>query len=186
MIAAAILFISLGLDTLAVAVGLGLAGLPRARWLRVGLTFALFEGLMPLVGLLAGHTLTDELGDVAGYIAAGVLILVGLWTVREALSDTERDEAAVIPQGSRLLLTGLSISLDELAVGFSLGALRVSLAPALIYVAAQAFVFTFLGLSMGRRIGARLGEMAELVAGMVLTLLGVALLVSQITGRQFF
>jgi putative Mn2+ efflux pump MntP len=183
-IAAAMLFISLGLDTLAVAVGLGLAGLSRARWASVGLTFALFEGLMPLVGLLVGRGLTNELGALAGYVAAGVLIIVGLLTVRAALSEAE-DRTTVIPEGHRLLLTGLSVSLDEVAVGFSLGTLRVPLAPALIYVGAQAFVFTFIGLSMGQRIGARLGELAEMAAGIVLTLLGVALLISQATGRVF-
>jgi manganese efflux pump family protein len=183
-VAAVLLFVSLGLDTLAVAVGLGLAGLARSRWASVGFTFALFEGLMPLVGLVIGRGLTNELGALAGYVAAGVLIVVGLLTVREALSGDE-DKITVIPEGHRLLLTGLSVSLDEVAVGFSLGTLRVPLVPALIYVGAQAFVFTFIGLSMGRRIGARLGEMAELAAGVVLTLLGVALLVSQATGRQF-
>jgi len=41
---------------------------------------------------------------------------------------------------------------------------------------------TFLGLSFGRRIGGRLGERAELVSGIVLTLLGVALAVNAAMG----
>ena len=184
-VAAAVLFVSLGLDTLAVAVGLGLAGVPRARWASVGLTFALFEGLMPLVGLVLGRGLTSALGSLAGYLAAGGLIVVGLLTLKEALSDNDEDEVTVVPEGGRLLLMGLSVSLDELAVGFSLGFVKVPLIPALIYIAAQALGLTFLGLSLGRRAGARLGERAELAAGIVLTLLGVGLLIGQVTGRQF-
>ena len=42
----------------------------------------------------------------------------------------------------------------------------------------QAFGVTFLGLSFGRRIGARLGERAELVSGVVLTILGIGLAVN--------
>lgn len=67
MIAVVLLFLSLGLDTLAVAVGLGLSGLPRSQWRRVGLTFAFFEGLMPVVGLLVGHRLSHAFGVWGGY-----------------------------------------------------------------------------------------------------------------------
>jgi putative Mn2+ efflux pump MntP len=179
------LFLSLGLDTLAVAAGLGLSGLPRARWLTVGLTFALFEGMMPIVGLVVGRRLTEVLGGVVGYAAAALLILVGLLAIREALSDDDDDAEEGIPadpRGHRLLLTGLSVSLDELAVGFSLGVLKVPVGPALAYIGLQAFGLTFLGLSTGRRIGARLGERAELVSGSVLTLLGIVLLAGQATG----
>ena len=79
MLATVILFLSLGLDTLAIALGLGLGGLPRHRWLRVGLTFAFFEGLMPVVGLLIGQGLSDVLGDVVAYLAALILIGSACW-----------------------------------------------------------------------------------------------------------
>src|SRR6476469_2150583 len=120
MIATLLLFLSLGLDTLAVALGLGLGGLPRARWLRVGVVFALFEGGMPVVGLLLGDQLSAAVGDLAAYGAALLLVGVGLLAIREALSADEDDELETERvEGRRLLLTGLTVSLDELAVGFS-------------------------------------------------------------------
>jgi len=56
--------------------------------------------------------------------------------------------------------------------------------PALAYIAVQALAVTFLGLSFGRRIGAQLGERAELVSGVVLTLLGIGIAVNAATGRH--
>ena len=84
-----------------------------------------------------------------------------------------------------LVLTGLSVSLDELAVGFALGVLHVPLGPALGYIAVQAFALTLVGLLIGRRLGKALGERAELAAGVVLALLGIAIFVSEITGSHF-
>lgn len=190
MIATAIIFFSLGLDTLAVSLGLGLSGLPRARWARVGLTFALFEGLMPVVGLLIGQRLGTLLGAVAAYIAAAILIAIGGLEIKETVMDDDDDDdmpIALAPTGETrrpLALVGLSVSLDELAVGFALGVLHVPIGPALAYIAVQAFALTFVGLLIGRRLGRHFGERAELAAGVVLALLGVALLISDITGTH--
>ena len=184
MVAITVLFLSLGLDTLAVSVGLGLSGLARNRWWRVGLTFAFFEGLMPIGGLVVGARLGHAVGIWADYGAAALLILVGVLAIREALADDDDDVKAPSVEGRQLLLTALSVSLDELAVGFSLGVLHVPVGPALAYITVQALAVTFLGLSFGRRIGARLGERAELVSGVVLTLLGVILAVNAATGAH--
>lgn len=190
MIATVIIFVSLGLDTLAVSLGLGLSGLPRDRWLRVGLTFALFEGLMPVVGLLIGQGLGSALGEIATYVAAGILVVIGGLEIKEAILDDDDDDEAsdFSPAAEKrrpLLLTGLSVSLDELAVGFALGVLHVPLGPALAYIAVQAFALTFVGLLIGQRLGKHLGERAELAAGIVLALLGVAIFLSEVTGAHF-
>ena len=184
MIAVTILLLSLGLDTFAIALGLGLSGLPRTEWRRVGLTFAFFEGLTPVAGLLVGRHLSNLVGTAAGYIAAGILIFVGLLAIKEARSDDDDDKKPPSVEGKKLLLTGLSVSLDELAVGFSLGFLHVALGPTLLYIALQAFLITFLGLRLGAHLGARMEEKAELASGIVLTLLGIALLINQATGSH--
>jgi manganese efflux pump family protein len=69
--------------------------------------------------------------------------------------------------------TAVSISLDELAVGFSIGLIGVPIALTVILIAAQAFVFTFVGLTFGSKIKPYLGEWAEKLAGIVLGLLGL-------------
>jgi putative Mn2+ efflux pump MntP len=189
MIGAAIIFLSLGLDTLAVSLGLGMAGLPRSRWLRVGLTFACCEGAMPIIGLLVGQRLGALLGAVAAYLAAAILIVIGGLEIRESLVDDDDDIAPDrAPSADRqppLILAGLSVSLDELAVGFALGVLGVPVGPALVYIALQAFALTFVGLRLGQRLGHHLGERAELAAGIVLALLGIALSVSELSGSHF-
>lgn len=195
MFATLALLLSLGLDTLAVALGLGVGGLPRERWLRVGLTFALFEGVMPVIGLVIGQHVSGALGEIAAYAAGVLLVALGGWEIHEALSGDDLEASAqqvtgqatnqMARQDRSILITGLSVSLDELAVGFSLGVLGVALGPALVYIALQAFALTFAGLWLGTRVGAKMGERAELTAGIVLALLGAAVIIGEATGVHF-
>lgn len=177
----AILVLSLGLDTLTVAIGLGISGTDQRNRLRVGATFALFEGGMPLAGFLLGKIASSAAGDVASLAGIIVLFGVGAWMVYEALAGDAESEFDI--EGLRgLLLTALSVSLDELAVGFSMGALGLPIAVAVILIAAQAFILTYLGTALGNRIGERLAERAELVAGVVLAGLALVLLVGKVSG----
>jgi manganese efflux pump family protein len=200
----AVIFVSLGLDTLAVAIGLGLTGLPRSRWLRTGITFALFEGLMPILGFLLGHQVTGLLGTAAIYAGAAILILLGLLEIKEAISERGDDDSDEDGDGKSeddgesdgeggkpetgaaherpLWLAGLSVSLDELAIGFSLGVLKAPIGVSLGYISIQAFAFTWIGLSLGQRLGKQLRERAELAAGIILLVLGLALMAEAITG----
>lgn len=157
----------LALDTFAVSAALGVAGVPAARRLRLSLTLSAFELAMPIVGLLIGRGVGSAIGGVADDIAAGLLLAVGLYLLAEA------DEEIRDAHGLALLALGLSVSLDELAIGFSFGLVRASLVWALVLIAVQAFVAAQLGL----RLGARIGRSAGRLAGVALIALGVLVLV---------
>jgi manganese efflux pump family protein len=86
------------------------------------------------------------------------------------------DEVRTNVHGLALIGLGLSISLDELAIGFSFGLLHVSLAWALVLIAVQAFVAAQLGLWLGARVGAALRERAEQAAGVALIALAAVVL----------
>lgn len=136
---------------------------------------------MPLVGFLMGAAISSVANVAASYVAIALLVAVGLYTVREALGDEE--ERAIEGSGSfRLFTTALAVSLDELAIGFSLGLLQVPLLLAAALIAVQAFLLTLIGTAIGHRVGGALAEGAELLSGIILTLLGLALLVEKLLG----
>ena len=179
------LILSLGLDTFALSTTLGIAPLSRRARLRVALTFAAAEGLMPAVGLLIGRPLGEAVGRWDVYAAAALLLVTGLWMLREGLAeDDERAQILRLASAQGLTLVGLalSVSLDELAVGFSFGVLRIALVPALVAIALQALLLSLCGLWLGSRVGRALGERAELLAGAVLCVLGIALAVGRLMG----
>jgi manganese efflux pump family protein len=82
--------------------------------------------------------------------------------------------------GWGLILTALSISLDELAIGFSISLVHVPLILTISLIALQAILFSYMGLTFGSKLRPYLGEWAEKVGGAVLGLLGVWLIVERL------
>jgi putative Mn2+ efflux pump MntP len=171
----------LGLDSFAVAAAIGAHRPSRARrWQMSGL-FVVFEAGMPLVGLALGAPLAHAIGSAAEYVAAAVLIAVGVWMLA---ADEDREEEAtgrlLTASGWAAITLGLSISLDELAIGFTLGLTGLPVTIVIIAIGVQALIATQLGLALGARISEAWRERAEQAAAILLIVLGVALITAQV------
>lgn len=170
--------ISLGLDAFAVAAGVGLKGVERSREWRIGLSFALYQVLMPVVGLVLGRAAGAIVGAEASYVAYSGLIMLGLYMVY--LSRLEGRAELDLTTGWGLTLASLTVSLDALAVGFSLGVSNLPILPSLLAIGVAAFGLTFLGLRFGGYLGSRAEALAELLAGLSLAGIGVFFLLERI------
>lgn len=173
------LVLPLGLDTFAVAAALGMLGTAPGRRREITLLFTCFEAGMPLIGLALGVALGRVIGGAADYLAIGVLTTFGLYMLLGSENE-ERIRELDGPRGLRSLALGVSISLDELAIGFTLGLLRLPVVAVVVLIAAQTVIVTQLGLRLGSRLSEPLRECAERIAGAALTLLGLVLLAEQL------
>ena len=174
------LVLPLGLDTFAVAASLGALGVSGQHRLRVSLPFAGFEAGMPLIGVALGAPLGRAIGSTADYIAIGVLFGFGLYTLLGPEEDDQRLSQLIQLRGASAIVLGISISLDELAIGFTLGLLRLPVALVIVLIALQAFVVTQLGLRLGHRLSERVREGAERLAGIALIVLALVLLAEKL------
>lgn len=171
----------LGLDSFAVAAAIGAAGpVTAGQRLRISVIFVAFEAGMPLIGLTLGSSLARAIGDIADYVAAAAVIGVGAWMLAHSDDDEQAAGRLLATRGTAVVALGVSISLDELAIGFSLGLVRLPLIPVIIAIGVQALLAAQLGLSLGARISEHLRERAEQVAGVALILLGGILIVERL------
>ena len=172
----------LGLDSFAVAAAIGATQATTvAQRLRISLIFVLFEGGMPLIGLALGAVLARGIGQVADYAAGAAVVAIGAWML--LASDEDEEEKAsrlAASHGLALIGLGISISLDELAIGVTIGLAHLPITAVIVAIALQAFVAAQLGLAVGARIGERWRERAEQIAGIALILLGAYLIIEQL------
>lgn len=174
------LVLPLSMDTFAVSAALGVAGLSPRRRIRLSLVMAAFEAGMPIAGFLIGGLLSGVIGDFTDYAAAALLIAVGLLMLR----DGDDEQARLAGTGGwATLAIGLSVSLDELAIGFAMGLLRLPAPILLALIATQALVASQLGMLIGGRVERLVGGHAERAAAFLLITLGAGILVLTLTGH---
>ena len=170
----AALILPLAIDTFVLGTALGVAGVAKRERFRTSLTLTAFEAGMPVVGFLAGAGLGSRIGQWADYIAAAVLAATGAWMLRPGGAEEEEDEQKVrlleSARGWAIVVLGLSISLDELAIGFGVGLLRLPLLLLVGLIAAQAFLAAQVGLRLGSRLAEGARKAAGKVAGALLVL----------------
>ncbi len=166
--------ISLALDVFAVSVGVGVRGVATSVKIRIGIAFACAEIVMNLVGAGLGAVAGKFLGDVAGYIGFIALLGLGLYMIYESRRDNEDRIPLDMSRGWGLVLASLSISLDSLGIGFSILYIGVPLAVSLSVIGVVSVLATFTGLTLGKRLGVRVEDNAELLGGVLLALTGAA------------
>lgn len=192
--------VSLGLSNFAAAVGIGIAGVDGRTRLRVGLIFGLFEAGMPAVGLLIGRGLATAAGHDSRWPGAALLIAAGGYALVRVLRERWRTGRPAAPSRSSadgaagtagaaagavwrkrtgtLLLSGLALSIDNLAVGFALGTYHVGLAVGAGVIGSVSVAMSLAGLELGARIGRRAARSGELIGGFALIAAGVVIAAS--------
>ena len=175
----------LGLDTLAIAIALGLQGQSP---LQPALLFVVFETTMPLIGIVIGRVVGLWFETPAAYLGGLILLAVGFHMVRATLHRKNEVQRFALDSLRGIILAGLGISMDEIAIGFPLGALRLPIVAVIGAIAVQTFLVTMGGILVGRKIDQRLGmqtsRLAGLAAGAAFLLLGSYLILERIFSQS--
>jgi putative Mn2+ efflux pump MntP len=178
--------LALAMDAFAVSLGMScsLKGLKRGPILRLALAFGLFQFAMPVIGWFAGGTVIHFIRGVDHWIAFGLLAFIGGRMIFESFHLSEAEKACRPDQtrGRPLLVLALATSIDALAVGLSLGVVRVGILYPAAVIGVTCFALTVLGALLGPVVGRVVGKRAELLGGIVLIGIGAKILAEHFGG----
>ena len=153
----------------------------RLTWMPV--SFAVFQGVFPVLGYLLGGLVGDLIEAYAPIVTLAVLGFIGVGMIREGIVELRADESGhgdELPERRlarrSILMQSLVTSADVFAIGVSMRAMEANI----LFVGACNAVVTALiclaGIVLGRRYGHLLGDYALIAGGVVLTLVGVSAL----------
>jgi manganese efflux pump family protein len=162
----------LSLDNFRVSIALGTVPFGLRRALQVALIFGLWDGIMPLVGLLIGREIGDAVGDVAELVGAAALGGYGLYLLISAMRNPEPEE---LDHPWALFGIPLALSLDNLFAGASLGVLGLSPWFAAAVFGVMTALLSLVGLQLGRAAAGLIRIRSDLLSGVTLIIAAVAL-----------
>ncbi|WP_296253098.1 manganese efflux pump MntP family protein [uncultured Stenotrophomonas sp.] len=177
-------------DAFAAAVGKG-AAMRKPRLidaLRAGLIFGVIEAITPIIGWLLGRAASQYVQAFDHWIAFGLLGVLGAHMIIAGLkpdgeSEADNDDEAGEQHKSfwTLAVTGFATSIDAMAIGVGLAFLDVHIGVVALVIGLCTMIMVTIGIMLGRALGAVVGKRAEIVGGVILIIIGCAILYEHLT-----
>jgi putative Mn2+ efflux pump MntP len=175
-----LLAFAMSTDAFAAAIGKGAAMVkPRlGQALRAGLIFGVIEAITPVIGWLLGKGASRYIQAWDHWVAFGLLLVLGLHMIWNGVKPESHEpvDAAKKHGFVGLALTGVSTSIDALAVGVGLAFVDVPIALVALVIGLCTFTMVTLGVMLGRALGAIVGRRAEVIGGVILIGVGAVIL----------
>lgn len=192
-----LLAFALSMDAMAVGMTNGMTEpkMPLKKVLLVGAFFGVFQAVMPLTGYFLTKIVTGAfLGAferASAWVSFMLLALIGGKMIFDCVKemrekrrgDAEKSVTASELSVGKLALQAVATSVDALAIGVTLQMAELSvegLFPpvgwSVVIIGAITFGLSVLAVYIGKLIGDKLADKAELVGGIVLVAIGVKLL----------
>ena len=180
-----LLSVGLAMDAFSVAIvaGFGLGKVKLIDSLRISSTFGIAHIIMPVIGWVLGSTVITLIQRWDHWLAFILLAFVGARMIREGFDKTREEINSSHLLGLfNLVMFTVSVSIDALAVGLSFSLQGLNIWIPSLYFFTGTFIFTFIGLNIGNKLGQRFGKKAQIVGGLVLTLIGLRILITHLFG----
>lgn len=168
--------VSVAMDAFAVSIGKGLT-VSRVRVqdaVKSTLWFGGFQMLFPILGYFAASTFSKYVTQFDHWIIFALLVFIGGNMVHEAFEEDEENSKETAQfDWKHMLPLAVACSIDAFAVGVSLRAVSVAVAPAVSIIGVTTLLCCIVALAIGKRFGHLLGDRAQIVGGVVLVLIGI-------------
>ena len=170
--------VGLSMDAFAVSISDGICyqkSGPKTA-VSIALTFGLFQAGMPLLGYAAGRAVSPTISSIDHWIALGLLCAIGLsmiWGAVKKIRHPEEEVHKAVCTFGVLFFQGIATSMDAFAVGISFAIMKTNIFLAVTLIGIVTFIFSIIGVRIGKRFGGLFKEKAEILGGCILLAIGL-------------
>ena len=181
-----LLSISLAMDAFTVSIcdGLAYSDIEKHKSIFIAFMFGLFQALFPLAGFYLGKAVLSAIENYDHWVAFGLLLIIGgkmaydgIVGLRKKSCDVTKKEFSY----KEVIIQAVAVSIDAFAIGITLLTSNINIWINITFIGVITFLICLLGIFLGRKIIVLLKgryEIAEVIGGIVLVLLGLKILLN--------
>ena len=154
--------IGLSMDAFSLSLSLGTTNPNKKEILRLSILVSIFHYIMPVLGYLIGSYFNNKI-SITNYLTSIIFIVL-------AYELSKTNENTTILNKITSLIIALTVSIDSFTVGIALGLNNELIKIAAIIFSITSFIFTFIGLILGKKLKEKLHKKATII-GIILLLL---------------
>lgn len=162
--------ISLSMDAFSLSLAYGTLNLEKKMIQLLSTIVGIYHFFMPLIGMWIGNKLISFLPIGPNVVVFLVLLVIGIEMIVESFKQTR---AVRLMKFTELLIFGLAVSLDSFSVGLGLRAIYSKPIVCSIIFSIASFLFTYMGLYLGKKINDMIGRISTRIGGIALIFIGI-------------
>jgi len=175
---AALMGLGLAMDAAAVSMANGLKQ-PNMRLRKIlafCLSFALFQGIMPLIGYAAGSLFRKWVSQVTPYVALVILCVLGIKMIVDGIKGGEEDVKPLT--ATVIIVQAFATSIDALTVGVVyVGQTITTSILCFAIISIVTLGVTLLAVWIGKKVGTALSGRAVILGGCILIAIGLKIFI---------
>ena len=171
--------LSLSMDAFAASICKGLSSTKNKlkNGIMIGLSFGLFQALMPLSGYYLGNLMSNKIIKYDHYIALILLTLIGISMIKEAKENDNINNNITIKE---IIILSIATSIDAFVIGVTLSFLRVNIITSVSFIGIVTTIICFIGFFLGNIIGEKLNKHSKILGGILLIIIGIKIFLEHI------
>ena len=183
-----LLGVGLAMDAFSVSLANGLNEpcMKTRKMCGVAGAFAIFQGLMPMLGWVCIHTIVEYFKwfeRCIPWIALALLGFIGGKMLVEGIKNKDEEFVCTRLTFGALLVQGVATSIDALSVGFTIAEYDWFAAlVAAVVISLVTFIICFTGLFIGKKAGTKLAGKAGIFGGVILIAIGLEIFITGLLG----
>lgn len=169
--------VALAMDAFSVSMTKGFTQkhMTNSQIIYYGLFFGGFQFFMPILGFFCGNVIASIVESLASIIGFILLLAIGLNMIRESLTGDD-EEITDNFSFKEVTLLAIATSIDAFAVGITIALIKDPILISSVIIGIVAFIFSVVGVFIGRKLGNYVGDKFQIFGGVILILIGIKIL----------
>ena len=167
-----IISFALAMDAFSISIckGITMKYKVRRNSFLISLSFSVFQMIMPIIGYYFGSKLNKYFLTLNHLIAFIILSIIGINMIKESYTNEDINIGLSIKE---LLSLSIATSIDAMAIGITFSLFKMNLLLSILTIGIITFILCFIGVNLGKKIGNKYEQIAEILGGIFLIIIGI-------------